>query len=60
LIGLAPLASFLAVADRAGAEADAPVEERLAVAARFLRLRDFSPFQALELRLDAARNATAG
>ena len=29
LIGLAPLASFLAVADRAGATADAPIEDRL-------------------------------
>ena len=30
LIGLAPLAAFLAVADHAGAPPDAPVEERLA------------------------------
>jgi glutamate formiminotransferase len=55
LIGLAPLAAFLAVADRADAPADAPIERRLAAAAEFLRLRDFSPMQALELRLDAAR-----
>jgi glutamate formiminotransferase len=55
LIGLAPLAAFLAVADRAGAPTEAPVEPRLAAAAGFLRLRDFSPMQALELRLDAAR-----
>jgi glutamate formiminotransferase len=51
LIGLAPLAALLAVSDRAGADADARVEERLAAAARYLRLRDFSPLQALELRL---------
>ena len=57
LIGLAPLAAFLAVADHVGAPAEAPVEERLAAAAAFLRLRDFSPLQALELRLDAAREA---
>jgi glutamate formiminotransferase len=54
LIGLAPLASLLDVADHAGAPADLPTEERLAAAAAFLRLRDFSPLQALELRLAAA------
>jgi glutamate formiminotransferase len=57
LIGLAPLAAFLAVADRADAPEDDSVEQRLAAAARFLRLRDFSPMQALELRLEAARAA---
>ena len=55
LIGLAPLAAFLAVADHAGCPADDPVERRLAAAADYLQLRDFSPDQALELRLDAAR-----
>jgi len=55
LIGLAPLASLVAVADRAGADEHAPVEDRLRVAADFLKLRDFSPLQALELRLAAAR-----
>jgi glutamate formiminotransferase len=55
LIGLVPLAAFLDVADHAGAPADAPVEDRLAAAAAFLKLRDFSPLQALELRLAAAR-----
>jgi glutamate formiminotransferase len=59
LIGLAPVAAFLDVADHAGAPSDAPVEERLAAAAAFLRLRDFSPLQALELRLDAARAGAA-
>ena len=58
LIGLAPLAAFLDVADRADAPPEAPVDERLAAAATFLRLRDFSPLQALELRLDAARSLT--
>jgi glutamate formiminotransferase len=56
LIGLAPLAAFLAVADRAAAPVDDQVEARLAAAASFLRLRDFSPMQALELRLEAARS----
>jgi glutamate formiminotransferase / 5-formyltetrahydrofolate cyclo-ligase len=55
LIGLMPLAAFLAVADRADAPTDAPVVDRLAAAAAYLKLRDFSPNQALELRLAAAR-----
>ena len=55
LIGLAPLAAFLAVADRAGAPSEDTIERRLASAAAYLRLRDFSPMQALELRLEAAR-----
>ncbi len=57
LIGLSPLAALVAVADHVGAPADAPIEERLATAASFLRLRDFSPLQALELRLAAAQTA---
>ena len=56
LIGLAPLAAFLDVADHAGADPAAPIETRLAAGAAFLKLRDFSPLQALELRLDAARD----
>jgi glutamate formiminotransferase len=55
LIGLAPVAALLDVARHAGAPDDAPVEERLAAAARFLKLRDFSPMQALELGLAAAQ-----
>jgi len=58
LIGLAPVAAFLDVADHVEAPDDAPVEERLAAAAAFLRLRDFSPMQALELRLEAATTAS--
>ena len=80
LIGLAPLAAFLDVADHAADRATAgedgehgasagqlaspmpeleppSTEDRLAAAAAFLRLRDFSPLQALELRLDAARSS---
>jgi glutamate formiminotransferase len=57
LIGLAPLAALLDVADHAGVDRSLPVEERLARAAAFLKLRDFSPLQALELRLEAARQA---
>jgi glutamate formiminotransferase / 5-formyltetrahydrofolate cyclo-ligase len=54
LIGLAPLAALLDVADHAGAPADAPVVDRLAAAASAVRLRDFTPQMALELRLAAA------
>jgi glutamate formiminotransferase len=57
LIGLAPLAAFLGVADQAGAPVDAPVETRLAAAAAYLHLRDHSPMQALELRLAASTGA---
>jgi glutamate formiminotransferase len=53
LIGLAPLAALVDVADHAGV-AGGPDEARLAGAAQYLRLRDFSPLQALELRLDNA------
>ncbi|MHB8891773.1 MAG: glutamate formimidoyltransferase [Candidatus Limnocylindrales bacterium] len=56
LIGLAPLAAFMDVADHAGVPADAPTAERLAGAAAAIRLRDFSPQMALELRLAAARD----
>jgi glutamate formiminotransferase len=57
LIGLAPLAALLDVADHAGAPDGLTTPERLAAAAGFLRLRDFSPMQALELRLEAVRGA---
>jgi glutamate formiminotransferase len=55
LIGLAPLGSLLDVAGHAGFPDAMAVDERLAGAARFLQLRDFSPMQALELRLDQVR-----
>jgi glutamate formiminotransferase len=54
LIGLAPVASFLDVAEHIEADPDASVDERLAAAAGYLKLRNFSPMQMLELRLDAA------
>jgi glutamate formiminotransferase len=57
LIGLAPLAALLAVADHAGADRAAATATRLEAAASYLRLRDFSPLQALELRLEAARDS---
>jgi len=58
LIGLAPLAAFLDVADHAGVPDDAPVEQRLAAAADAIKLRDFTPLMALELRLADARGRT--
>jgi glutamate formiminotransferase len=57
LIGLAPLAALLDVADHAGADPAGSDEQRLAAGAAAIRLRDFSPLQALELRLAAARTA---
>lgn len=54
LIGLAPQASFEAIADHAGAT-EGTVDERLAAAAEYIRLRDYSPMQILERRLAAAR-----
>ena len=55
LIGLAPLAALLDVADHASVPSRLPQTERLAGAAEFLKLRDFSPLQALELKLEAAK-----
>jgi glutamate formiminotransferase len=55
LIGLAPLDALLDVANHCGVSERLPEEERLAGAAGFLKLRDFSPLQALELRLAAAQ-----
>lgn len=60
LIGLMPTAAFLDIADHAGSPPDAPLERRLAAAADAIRLRDFQPDMALELRLDAARARDAG
>ncbi len=60
LIGLAPLAAFLDVADHAGVPAVAGDEERVLAAGAFLRLRDASPLQALELRLRAVEAGAIG
>jgi glutamate formiminotransferase / 5-formyltetrahydrofolate cyclo-ligase len=55
LIGLAPLAALLDVADHARVDSAADIETRLQGAAAYIKLRDPSPLQALELRLEAAR-----
>jgi glutamate formiminotransferase / 5-formyltetrahydrofolate cyclo-ligase len=58
LVGLAPIAALLDVADHAGAPTDADDRTRLAAAAAAIRLRDFDPLMALELRLAAAREGS--
>ena len=58
LIGLAPIAALLDVADHAGAPSDADDQTRLAAAAEAIRLRDFDPLMALELRLATAREGS--
>jgi glutamate formiminotransferase len=57
LIGLAPLAALLDIADHTGTSKDADVDTRLRAAAGAISLRDFSPDMALELRLAHAREA---
>jgi len=59
LIGLAPLAALRDVADHIEVPADHPVEARLRAAAEWLRIRDFRPDMALELRLAAAMGGPA-
>lgn len=54
LIGLCPLAALVEVADHAGVDSTLPDDERITRAAEWLRIRDFEPTMALELRLAAA------
>ena len=58
LIGLAPVAALVDVADHVGVDSAVAVEERITQAAKWLRMRDFDPSMALELRLAAAQAAT--
>ena len=51
LIGLAPVAAFVAVADHIGVPPDRPLEEQVREATSWLRMRRPSPDMALELRL---------
>ncbi len=51
LIGLAPMAALLSVADHVGAPTSHRIEDRLREAGSWLRIRDFDPSMALELRL---------
>lgn len=57
LIGLCPLAALTDVADHAGVDPSMPDEQRITAAAARLRIRDFEPSMALELRLAAAATA---
>jgi glutamate formiminotransferase len=59
LIGLAPLAALVEVADHLAVAPSVPIAERLRIAAEPLAIRDFEPTMALELRLEAATRATA-
>ena len=59
LIGLCPLAALVAVADHANVPAELPVEDRITRAAAWMKVRDFEPTMALELRLAAAEAAEA-
>ena len=54
LIGLCPLAALTAVADHASVPEGLHVEERITRAAAWLKVRDFEPTMALELRFAAA------
>ncbi len=54
LIGLCPLAALLEVADHAGVSAALTDDARIERAAEWLRIRDFTPGMALEMRLAAA------
>lgn len=55
LIGLAPAAALLDVADHIGVASGRSIEERIREASSWLRIRLFEPGMVLELRLAAAR-----
>ena len=55
LIGLAPALALTDVADHIGVPSQRPIADRLNDAARWLRLRDFAPGMALEVRLADVR-----
>jgi glutamate formiminotransferase len=59
LIGLCPLKALLDVADHIDAAATDEDEERITRAAEWLRIRDFDPSMALEIRLAEAERAGA-
>jgi glutamate formiminotransferase len=59
LIGLCPLAALTEVADHIAVSEELAPEARISEAARWLRIRDFHPSMALELRLAAAQAALA-
>ena len=54
LIGLCPIAALLDVADHTDVDSALPEVQRIARAAEWLKIRDFEPTRALELRLAEA------
>ncbi len=58
LIGLAPQAAFIEVADHIGVSSFHPIERRISEAAAWLRVRRFHPEMALEIRLAQARSGS--
>jgi len=59
LIGLAPIRALVDVADHIDVEAGLSDEERITLAAEWLKIRDFDPSMALEIRLAEAERAGA-
>ena len=59
LVGLAPLAALLEVAEHAGVDASLPDAEKARRAADWLKVRDFRPTMALELRLAELAEASS-
>lgn len=59
LIGLAPLAALMAVADHAGVDGSLSTERRITEGAAWLQVRDFDTAMALELRLASMRAGEA-
>jgi glutamate formiminotransferase len=57
LIGLAPIRALTDVADHVGIAAELSDEERITRAAEWLKIRDFDPSMALEIRLAEAERA---
>jgi len=57
LIGLAPIKALLDVADHIGVDAALEDVERITRAAAWLRIRDFDPSMALEIRLSEAEQS---
>jgi glutamate formiminotransferase / 5-formyltetrahydrofolate cyclo-ligase len=60
LIGLVPIAALLDVADHIGVAPELSETDRIGAAARWLRVRDFKPTMALELRVAAMADSAGG
>ena len=60
LIGLCPITALADVADHIGVSPDLDAVERISHAAEWLRIRDFDPSMALEIRLAEAERVASG